>query len=137
VTDAHAPGHDPAHLAARLAAIERALSARSPDCDCPHEGFEPPAASDRSPTHDADLHAAVVELAEYALDREGGRENTDRDEWEAKAVHEALASLDAELTAGRSDPQLSVELPADPTPTPDAPLDPRAWLCRVARSTSE
>lgn len=124
---------DPALLATRLAAVERALSAR--ECDCAHEAFEPPAppsASRGRPTADGapvdeDLHAAVRALCEYVLASERASSTTDE---RTAAIRDALDRL-APVPPGDGTDRSTATDDEPPEPTIGA----RAWLERVAAAT--
>ena len=114
--------HDPDRLSARLAAVERALTAR--DCDCAHDAFETggpttePTAPDPAVAADPDLHAAVDALCGYVLAHE--RASGALDEHVA-AVAAARAGLSGppRTPSVRQTPKTGV----GPTTTCPPPLD--------------
>jgi hypothetical protein len=130
--------HDPDRLSARLAAVERALTAR--DCDCAHDAFETggptaePTAPDPAVAADPDLHAAVDALCGYVLAHE--RASGALDEHVA-AVAAARAGLSGapEDAIGEADTEDGGGTDDDVSPTPRP--SPREWLERVTAATFE
>lgn len=122
-------------LAARLAAVERALGARA--CDCAHDAFErpdpptpaPPDSPAPSGAPDVALRTAVRALCEYVLACERADSATNE---RATAVEAALDRL--EPSSAGDDPSSSddtSEASSEPT------LGARAWLERVTAATFE
>lgn len=134
--------HDRRRLAARLAVVERAPTARA--CECAHEAYEPPAHGDTAPSAtelerptterdaDADLHRTVRALCRYVL-FDGVATGGDDDH--RAAVREALAELPAPAPLDADPPQTDRATTADLTT--NRSLAPREWLERVANAVFE